>query len=168
MRILILDDNPKYIGGLWVPVLKAKQYEVEVHVDMAQTYRSIQSASRRPAYDIVLMDVVFDEPAPPELRDYADVVLKSQISKNHREFTSQALGLWLWHERKTLRQRYAYFSSRTMEHLPDLQVGSDAPEFSGADAGERRQLVCRRGDEGEVSSHVDRLIQIWVQKGWAA
>lgn len=160
--ILILDDDPMYSTRNWIPALEQK-YDV---ANLRWAHRAYDLL-RHQAFELVILDLILDDPMPPALEPHARIVDAGLRGRKFRsDMSSQALGLWLWAREPSIRQPYCYVTNYLDMWVPDLKIEKSSLEFCDASAAQRAQLVCLRGKEGEPLEFVERVLKIWHECNW--
>ncbi len=159
--VLLLDDQPRYVQSSWVPTLKANGYQVQVVTTVTDAYGLLNR--QRHGIDFVLLDLLMMDATPPELAHEQQLVDDALLRNGRpREFTSQALGLWLWRQHRP----YAYLTSYEALWMR-FESNVEYNEFAGASDLDLATLVCGRSTEGHPVTFVDRALAIW-QTHWPA
>lgn len=162
--VLLLDDEPDYPQLVMVPAL-ADHFEV-THVETAtQALAAIQR--RQHPFHLVILDLMLNERMPRELAASAELVSQALRPKGlSSQYSAQALGLWLWKERTSVRQPYCYLTSYPDAHAAGLGLDANDTEFGGVGVGEMKLLVCQRGTERNGGQLVDAVRKVWADRNW--
>jgi len=160
MRILLLDDQPPYFNSVWIPRLRQRGHEVVFHRRLGSAFDALSQDS---GFDLVVLDLLMDHEPPPGLASLSGIVSAALRSAGHPgETTAQALGLWLWRQRRP----YCYLTAYPILWRPELD---SPPEFVGATPQELKFLVCEKGSEGKAPDFVEGVHKLWMEKlagGW--
>ncbi len=155
MKVLILDDKPPYPNSVWIPRLRDAGHETLL---VRKMFKAVELLRHDRSFTLVVIDILMDHDAPAELSAEQLLVSAALRSAGHPgETTAQALGLWLWEQRRP----YCYLTSYRTLWMPGL---SQPPEFDGASDAELRRLVCDRGTEGRPDHFVAEIEHLWAVK----
>lgn len=169
-RCWVLDDEwGGYPRRLWFPALEAAGYTVEKFSKASPFVQQVKARAPCSSGDIALLDISLDESAPPELGTHSRAVQHALSIKGlFFPFSGQAVGLWLWQQRKSLRLPYAYISSHPGLFMDGVEVSGSDPEFgfNRASSSDWFPLMCERGKEGNIVVHFEAVMTRWQEGGW--
>lgn len=162
--VLLLDDEPDYPQLVLVPTL-GDYFDVTLVETAAQALAAIRK--RQHPFHLVILDLMLNERMPREIAASAELVSQALRPMGlGSQYSAQALGLWLWQQRISLRQPYCYLTSYPDAHAAGLGLDANDPEFGAAAEDQMKQLVCKRGTEGDGTQLVDAARTVWTEMNW--
>jgi hypothetical protein len=168
----VLDDEwQRYPRRFWGPSLTQAGYQVRYCTTANKLVAQVLAEKEnRQANDLVLIDISLDESMPTSINAY-DVCVQQALAKEGTPapFHGQAVGLWLWDQRHSLRLPYAYVSNHPGLFVKQLAFKPEDPEFGGRfdqtpQGGSA--LLFNRGHEGDIAQCVLGVLARWQAEQW--
>nr|VFK28041.1 MAG: Response regulator receiver domain-containing protein [Candidatus Kentron sp. MB]VFK29357.1 MAG: Response regulator receiver domain-containing protein [Candidatus Kentron sp. MB]VFK74761.1 MAG: Response regulator receiver domain-containing protein [Candidatus Kentron sp. MB] len=175
MKYLIIDDIPVHIKLLAVALRRAEhQVETARNLDIGWDKFKHERNIGTP-FDLVVLDLTLDRKTQA-CAEEQEIIRESLILRDLGDLpmSGQAMGLWLWRQRKGLQQRYCYMSYHRYLWIPRLD-GED-PEFDESDHESRGRkiperllgLILEKSNlwPDNIAAVFQNAWQIWEDRKW--
>ncbi|MFZ4704045.1 MAG: hypothetical protein ACOYMG_28705 [Candidatus Methylumidiphilus sp.] len=159
-----MDDTPEHLKPL-AHTLREAGHAMNFARDLGAAWGWLERGDH---FDLIAIDLALDRYIR-EFEAEQAIIREGLALRNLADLpmSGQALGLRLWNQRKTLRQRYCYISNHTQLWLEAADKGGD-PEFGGKNLDELSDLLIDKSSlwSKNVADKLKKAYEAWDQQQW--